>query len=310
MSADEDDFMSDKFLKAASAPDTVKATETYAEKRAKALRKGLDAGRVKSKREREAEAREDGLARNLITARAEYGEDSKALAMMLKMGFKPGQGLGKRKSPPPAGQTQTPSDSAHRVEPIEVQVRLGRSGIGTQTAAAKRLKLDPRKIPPLDEIRHSSSYLARHRDGFDERKSEGILRKARRTLEELDRRAGTQDNVLWISPEDDAVREERRIRNARLGMTVEYDDSDDERAGTKRHAPLNDEEVPLSDDEDGPKITSATRDSFSALDARTRLSMTLDYLRETHHYCFWCGAKYDDEADMASNCPGEAEADH
>ena len=36
----------------------------------------------------------------------------------------------------------------------------------------------------------------------------------------------------------------------------------------------------------------------------------LCYLREKYHYCFYCGIKFDDEADMLNSCPGLSETDH
>ena len=62
------------------------STLTYAEKRNAALRKGLDKGRTHapSRKQREVEAREEGLSRNLLTSRSEDGgaQESTALKMM------------------------------------------------------------------------------------------------------------------------------------------------------------------------------------------------------------------------------------
>lgn len=126
---DEDDFMSDKFLAAASNEDS-KRQKTYSQMRKEAVRKAEDNGRIKSRAEREKEAREEGLKRSLIfdhnataaagpssrsgsstpalegdkgsSTSAQTGSkgSSKALDMMLKMGFKPGEALGKRARAP------------------------------------------------------------------------------------------------------------------------------------------------------------------------------------------------------------------
>lgn len=101
-SDDEDDYLSDKFLlqATAAAPSTSRAKPTtYSDKRREALRKAQlknEQNRTKSRRERELEAREEGLSKSLFE-RAEEEQASgsnKALAMMMKMGFKPGQTLG------------------------------------------------------------------------------------------------------------------------------------------------------------------------------------------------------------------------
>jgi hypothetical protein len=100
---DEDDYLSDKFLAAAPAP-APSGTKTYSQRRQDAARRGerlQQTSRLKSRREREAEAREAGLSKTLFeraeedAAAAGAGAGtSKALAMMLRMGFKPGQALG------------------------------------------------------------------------------------------------------------------------------------------------------------------------------------------------------------------------
>ena len=109
MSDDEDDYLSDKFLLAAEAPARTKPS-TYSDLRRQAAKRAEDrnlANRAKSARE----LREEALSKTLFE-RAQEEEDSrrkeeaeednaggssgnKALAMMMKMGFKPGMALGK-----------------------------------------------------------------------------------------------------------------------------------------------------------------------------------------------------------------------
>src|SRR6267154_1102149 len=98
MADDGDDYLSDKFL-AITEPQKPK---TYSEKRKEALRKSLlkdEQNRTKSTRQLELESREEGLSKSLFE-RAEddkasgRGTENKALSMMMKMGFKPGQARG------------------------------------------------------------------------------------------------------------------------------------------------------------------------------------------------------------------------
>ena len=97
---DEDDYLSDKFLTEAgssSAP-----PKTYAQIRKEAARKAQlknEQNRLKGRRQREVESREEGLSKSLFERAQEEEEagistGSKALSMMMKMGFKPGQSLG------------------------------------------------------------------------------------------------------------------------------------------------------------------------------------------------------------------------
>lgn len=41
-----------------------------------------------------------------------------------------------------------------------------------------------------------------------------------------------------------------------------------------------------------------------------RLSRVLQYLREEHHYCFWCGTQYRSADEMGEECPGPDEDMH
>ncbi len=95
----DDDYLSDKFLTTITEPQKPKI---YSENRKEALRKSLlkdEQNRTKSARQLELESREEGLSRSLFE-RAEHdkasgrGTENKALSMMMKMGFKPGQALG------------------------------------------------------------------------------------------------------------------------------------------------------------------------------------------------------------------------
>jgi hypothetical protein len=95
--SDDDDYLSDKFLLNTTEPQKPK---TYSEKRKEALFKSHlknEQNRIKSRRQLEIESREDGLSKSLFE-RAEddkvTGSENKALSMMMKMGFKPGQALG------------------------------------------------------------------------------------------------------------------------------------------------------------------------------------------------------------------------
>jgi hypothetical protein len=102
MSDDDDDYLSEKFLLNASASTAAKPT-TYSQIRKEAQKKAQQKNvqnRHKSRRQLELESREEGLSKSLFE-RAKEEEDSglvgssnKALSIMMKMGFKPGQSLG------------------------------------------------------------------------------------------------------------------------------------------------------------------------------------------------------------------------
>ena len=142
--SDEDDYLSDKFLAISS---TSAQTLTYAEsrKQAKARSELRNAqNRTKSRRQLELESREEGLSKSLFERAQEeketIGVENKAMAMMMKMGFKPGQSLGvdRSSSAGPSTSTdelnvpiQTPpengSTSGHRKVPLSIDVWVGPS---------------------------------------------------------------------------------------------------------------------------------------------------------------------------------------
>jgi len=101
MSDEDDDYLSDKFLVNPESTSKAKPS-TYSQLRKEALKKAQlknEQNKKKSRRQLEIESREEGLSKSLFErAREEeaagIGSGNKALSIMMKMGFKPGQSLG------------------------------------------------------------------------------------------------------------------------------------------------------------------------------------------------------------------------
>jgi hypothetical protein len=150
MSEDEDDYLSDKFLVESAAPAS-SSSKTYTERRKDALRQSAlknEQNRRKSRREVELESREEGLSKSLFERAKDEEQEgsgpSKALAMMMKMGFKPGQALGQSDTPaepsrsPSREQSSTPAEDTkdepvqtaplqHRINPLPLNEWTGES---------------------------------------------------------------------------------------------------------------------------------------------------------------------------------------
>ncbi|KAI0315388.1 hypothetical protein OF83DRAFT_1062240 [Amylostereum chailletii] len=235
MAEDEDDYLSDKFLlDAAPAPSM---PQTYAEKRKAALKRSQlksERNKTKSRLEREREAREEGLSKTLFERAAEEGTGNKALAMMMKMGFQPGQALGRNDdgpapsssslqpavtdtvetddvgaSPSPAPGREdsgTPEPSrtkakGHLVEPLPLNEWMGKKGIGLGKRAASPSSLDRlAKVAKTEETTDHDAFRDRAREEFALRRAEGRLGPAQRTCMTLDEKAGKAFNVLWLNP--------------------------------------------------------------------------------------------------------------
>lgn len=214
--SDDDDYLSDKFL-AGTAQDLA-APKTYAQLRKEALKRSQDKNaknRVKSRRQRELESREEGLNKSLFEKaqeeeRAGVGSGNKALAMMMKMGFTPGQSLGRQEGSTqgdlkPAGthpDAEEPirnslSPPQHKTEPLPInewlgmgsrslimlstsielmQPMLGKKGIGVMKRA--RSPSANERIMKMakteDETAHRS-FRDRARQEYEERKAEAKL---------------------------------------------------------------------------------------------------------------------------------------
>lgn len=101
MSTNDDDYLSDKFLVDPNASSS--GPRTYSQRRKEAQKRAQlknERNRPKSRRQLELESRESGLSRSLFERAKEeetsgLGSGNKALSIMMKMGFKPGQSLGR-----------------------------------------------------------------------------------------------------------------------------------------------------------------------------------------------------------------------
>lgn len=125
--AEEDDYLADldKFL----VNSDKSAAKTYSDHRKDAQKRSKlknEQNKLKGRRQRELESREEGLSKSLFERAKEdedagIGSGNKALSIMMKMGFKPGQSLGK---------TDEPSDSKEKVfVPSEVSSSPGPSHV-------------------------------------------------------------------------------------------------------------------------------------------------------------------------------------
>ena len=150
MSDEEDDYLSDKFL-VDSTPAASSSAKTYTARRKEAQRAAAlknEQNRRKSRRELEQESREEGLSKSLFERAKDEAEQgggggaSKALAMMMKMGFQPGQSLGQPDAP--VAQSRSPSQDPISTAPAGD----GQDKKAPEPAAASQHRVNPL---PLNE---------------------------------------------------------------------------------------------------------------------------------------------------------------
>ncbi|KAJ9098123.1 hypothetical protein QFC21_004452 [Naganishia friedmannii] len=159
-SSSEDDFMSDKFLQVAETTSrSSTATKTYAQRRQEAHKRHLEA-QPKSRKVREEQARRQALETSLFDI---HGKDGvvpdpergtaignsttgagKAMGMMMKMGWKFGEGLGKKAVDPPSTTSHEATIPATSNDPDTDDDTPLNPGIGSN----KKRKLSPSLGPP------------------------------------------------------------------------------------------------------------------------------------------------------------------
>ena len=198
-------------------------------------------------------------------------ESNKGFQLLKSMGFTPGTALGKSR------------DGIK--EPIAVEMKQNRLGLGAESKRAARREAQQRQADATAAETQREAIEAEHRleaqgayfrqrtqHHAAERRDEAGLRKALRACETLDGKAGVEMDPAWARALD---------APGQAGAL----DADDPAA-------------------------IAIEGDWEALPTKKKLSEAVDYLRSTHHYCIHCAVEYEDAQDMASNCPGPEEEDH
>jgi hypothetical protein len=317
---DEDDYMN----MVIAEPTAPKVKETYTQRRLRKERESELRGRPKSKAElaiEESAAREEALSKSLLTSSS--AASSKGLAMMAKMGFKPGTGLGK-------GGEDT------RTEPININIKEDRGGIGLDAEKKRKFREEfegEAKRVKAEEGEYRERVRREREDGRLEGLVSGAMRVAERMAgereeaealrrgEEVETKTDAgktrtvatkplkQINVLWrgLVRKREEKERDRRMRydlHQSLSRLPTYDDPtedvEDKRALGKdriQHTLVEDLE------EEDPEL-----DEFNAMEPNERLQKLVEFLREQYYYCFWCKFTYQDQE--MGDCPGTSEEDH
>ena len=320
---DEDDYMN----MVIAEPTKPKEKETYTQRRMRKEREAEARGRTKSKSEQaedEAAAREAALSASLFTNPA-TASNNKGLAMMAKMGFKPGTALGNK------------DNMGARTEPIGISMKEDRGGIGLDAEKKRKFReeveMEGKRIKAEE-----GDYRERVRREREEVRLEGMVGAAMRVAERMNgereegaaleagkelegtfanggkkRKISTkplkQINILWrglIRKREEKERD-RRMRydlHQSLSRLPTYDDEDEDKEDMRALGKDATQHMLVEDlEEEDPEL-----DEFNALDPAERLQKLVEYLREEYHYCFWCKYTYPDNE--MEGCPGLTEEDH
>ncbi len=233
--------------------------------------------RVKPVKVLEQEKRDEGLGKAL-------GADNKGFAMLQKMGFKPGTALGKAKE--------------GRTEPIAVEVKTGRGGLG-EAQARKRQAQEMAAMRAAMYQKRQKHAETQHRD-FRSEKSKQMMEKrlakdlldSQRVCQSLDLESGITEpdhGFYWTVA---ALKDmEDRAAKAREGET---DGEGEEYWSEVVDSDNSDEDT---EPEEGQSVSE-------------QLSLLTEYLRSHYLYCVWCGTRFESKDDLADSCPGDTSQDH
>ncbi|XP_041866504.1 G patch domain-containing protein 11 [Melanotaenia boesemani] len=193
MSEEEEDYMSDAFL---SKIQDVKPGVSMVRRVKEAMKKEEQQkeknikNRQKTYKEQEKESRE-------VALQSSISNENKGFALLQKMGYKAGQGLGK--------------EGAGRVDPIPLNIKTDRGGIGLEELkkrkAEEELEHYRQKVraKQQNETKSLEDFRSRVRTEREERKIEGDLRRSQRSCEQLDTQKGiTVPRETWYWPKVNA----------------------------------------------------------------------------------------------------------
>ncbi|XP_067615282.1 G patch domain-containing protein 11 [Eurosta solidaginis] len=275
MSDEEDDYMSDKYLSGDVRPSLIQQTN---KKRQLAMEE--------RKKEQTKRQKQESLARSGKIDQKALQESlnrpiehqNKGFQMLARMGYKPGQALGR--------ETTCTEVEKRLTEPIGINIKTDRGGLGRETALRDlkerqrqiheqqlRKKLTGGDVVTVEEFRKRTQQRA------DERFAVAALKRCQLSCETLDTEHGLQEpDLKWFWPE-------------RLEISNEADDE------TVNDTPQVNVE---------PNDTSQEEDYTTA----EKLEMLTSYLRTSYRFCYWCGIRYKDDDDFSANCPGDTRDDH
>ena len=266
--------------------------ETYTQRRLRIQRESEARARQPSKKELEkirTAQREEALAKKLE-------QSNKGFKMLSRMGYKPGAALG------------SAANKDARTEPIALDVKEGRGGIGLDAERKRKVR---------EEMEGEVRRTAEEQEGFreriarerEERRREAQLRAAMGVAEGLDeedtkRESGVEKktvNILWRGLRRDRERRERD-RRARHDLTQSLSrnpayangDSEGEEGVGKVEEVVEEEDEELDEWEQKP--------------VEDKLEEVVGFLRSMWWYCFWCKCRY--KSEEMDGCPGRTEEDH
>ncbi|XP_055850749.1 G patch domain-containing protein 11 [Episyrphus balteatus] len=187
MSSDEDDYMSDAFLNGLT-----EVRPSLIQDRGKKRQVQIEAKKVEFNKKPKINQSNERLQEGL---KCPIESENKGFKLLAKMGYKPGDSLGK-------------SSTSGIKEPIGINVKSDRSGFGRE-AALKEIETKRREIRAKHLQRQINEpevtpeeYRRRMTEKAQERFVESALRKCQKSCEDLDHKANVDEpHLKWFWPD-------------------------------------------------------------------------------------------------------------
>lgn len=284
---EELDYMSDAILESLSVPPPglVTVRSVTRKRTSDECAKGY---MERCKQQSEAKVRDEGL-------RKQVDPSNKGFGLLLKMGYKPGEGLGK--------------NSEGRHDPVPIELPEGRSGLGLVSSRRERLQaiLEFRKRKIQMERNMFRSAMSQK---YQLCRTRNQLASARNMCFQLDTEKGI---TIPVHPSYWPLKEDAQNDEPTSSSRSSRHDSESKRLRTTRGCHFS-----ISDDLDLPSEADTEEDEeadpMNAVKIEENVEETLErilrYLRRKHSYCFWCSVQYESQDQLLSQCPGPCEADH
>ncbi|RMJ22473.1 G-patch domain protein, partial [Aspergillus sp. HF37] len=154
--------------------------ETFSQKKLRKQREAEARAKVPSKAERAAQ---DDARRDAALSTSTLDPSNKGFQMMAKLGFKPGEALGKRNSGD--GEEEKGKEAEARSEPLNLVLKEDRGGIGLDSERKRKFREvaeEEVKRVKMDE----GDYRDRVRAEREARRTEGMVYGAQKVAEKLD----------------------------------------------------------------------------------------------------------------------------
>ncbi|KAL4969239.1 putative G-patch domain protein [Aspergillus stella-maris] len=170
---DEDDYMN-------MVIEEPQQKETFTQKKRRLQREAEARARVPSKAERAAQ---EAAKRDAALATSTLNSSNKGFQMMAKLGFKPGQSLGKPAEAPSTGDGDDKLRS--RAEPLNLIMKEDRGGIGLDSERKRKIREEAEEAAKKVKV-EEGDYRDRVRLERETKRTEAQIHAAQKVAERLD----------------------------------------------------------------------------------------------------------------------------